>query len=323
MSLKGSNDDRLVMSKRLSRRTRQRTSDYRRALSYARKQKTMRQFDASRFVGLRQLGKGGFGLVSLARDIETGEHVVIKGLPKLSPKSGRAWFDNIGTELVMAQKLKPLCGQIVPCMRGIFDTEHAYFMVSEYLGADMIPLDRLIATTNIESAKIAVISNALLDGLRHIHHRGVAHRDIKPENILIDQRDYRLITFIDLGLGCWEGECEHKFTTGTYQYAAPELILRSHKQWTLADFQDADAYALGLTIMEIKFRRRIKERWFHDRKIDKSNPDKFILFARDFNLETPPHTKDMQEYHDFCNRLLQVNGPNLFQLLSTTPNNRM
>ena len=143
MSLKGSNDDRLVMSKRLSRRTRQRTSDYRRALSYARKQKTMRQFDASRFVGLRQLGKGGFGLVSLARDIETGEHVVIKGLPKC-PKSGRAWFDNIGTELVMAQKLKPLCGQIVPCMRGIFDTEHAYFMVSEYLGADMIPLDRLI-----------------------------------------------------------------------------------------------------------------------------------------------------------------------------------
>ncbi len=83
----------------------------------------------------------------------------------------------------------------------------------------------------------------LIEGLQHIHSKGIAHLDIKLENLLLG-KDYRLkIADFDLA----QLACDTKLASrGTMNYRPFEV-----KQGTCSDFYAADVYSVGVCLFTL------------------------------------------------------------------------
>ena len=86
------------------------------------------------------------------------------------------------------------------------------------------------------------------EALEHAHRNGVVHRDIKPSNLLVDRDGHLWVA--DFGLArCRDGEEVTRTgdILGTLRYLSPEQ-LRGHRG--LVDHR-GDIYSLGLTLYEL------------------------------------------------------------------------
>ena len=65
----------------------------------------------------------------------------------------------------------------------------------------------------------------ILDGLKHLHAKGVVHRDLKPENILVERNPLFKVIIADFGLAKVATDTAPLQTfCGTLKYAAPEVF---------------------------------------------------------------------------------------------------
>ena len=65
----------------------------------------------------------------------------------------------------------------------------------------------------------------ILDGLKHLHAKGVVHRDLKPENILVERNPLFKVIIADFGMAKVASETALLQTfCGTLKYAAPEVF---------------------------------------------------------------------------------------------------
>ena len=91
----------------------------------------------------------------------------------------------------------------------------------------------------------------ILDGLSHLHAKGVAHRDLKPENFLIEMKPLFKVVIIDFGLAKIATDAALMTTfCGSLKYAAPEVfpgLSRGHGPLV-------DAWSLGVIILEWIYR---------------------------------------------------------------------
>lgn len=75
-----------------------------------------------------------------------------------------------------------------------------------------------------EDSYISVLGQ-VLDGLKHLHAKGVVHRDLKPENLLLEKEPFFKIVISDFGLSNIATETTLLNTfCGTARYAAPEVF---------------------------------------------------------------------------------------------------
>ncbi|RME00082.1 MAG: serine/threonine protein kinase, partial [Calditrichaeota bacterium] len=65
----------------------------------------------------------------------------------------------------------------------------------------------------------------ILEGLEHIHKKGLIHLDLKPENLMLDIRGSVKICDFDLALSPGEQVHGPKGLTGSLGYMSPEMIL--------------------------------------------------------------------------------------------------
>ncbi|GJM25295.1 MAG: hypothetical protein DHS20C16_17100 [Phycisphaerae bacterium] len=128
---------------------------------------------------VRELGRGGMGVVYLAHDERLDRNVAIKALP---PHLGQdperlARFEREAK--VLAQLNHPNVAGIY----GLEESEGAKFLVLEYVEGDTLAshLDRGALPMD-ESLDVAV---QIASGLEAAHDAGVVHRDLKPGNIII------------------------------------------------------------------------------------------------------------------------------------------
>lgn len=97
-----------------------------------------------------------------------------------------------------------------------------------------------------EDSYISVLGQ-VLDGLKHLHAKGVVHRDLKPENLLLEKEPFFKIVISDFGLSNIATETTLLNTfCGTARYAAPEVFPFEGYGYG----PSVDIWSLGVIILE-------------------------------------------------------------------------
>jgi serine/threonine protein kinase/WD40 repeat protein len=222
---------------------------------------------------IREIGRGGMGVVYEAEQLSLGRRVALKILPFASTLDTRQ-LHRFRTEATAAANLHhPHIVQVygVGCERGV----HYYAMqfIEGRTLADVIrELQRQTAdasprrpadTPVIQETRDANprASNSprefyrtaarwglqAAEALEHAHQFGVIHRDIKPANLLLDARGCVYVT--DFGLAHVGGSVALTVTgdmIGTLRYMSPEQARGDR----VADPR-SDVYSLGVTLYEL------------------------------------------------------------------------
>lgn len=208
------------------------------------------QLFRDRYEVLRMIGRGGFGVTFLARDVMLpGEPLcVIKQLcPKVSDPSAlqtaRRRFEQEAKSLAKLGSHSQ-----IPMLLDYFVVDGEFYLVQEYMrGATLARLVRRAGCVSETAVKHFL--RQMLPVLQYIHKHQVIHRDIKPQNIIRCQDDGRLV-LIDFGavkeLMAQAGDNTMKTPTthfiGTVGFAPPE-------QFSLRPVFGSDIYALGVTCL--------------------------------------------------------------------------
>jgi serine/threonine protein kinase len=226
---------------------------------------------AGRYEVVRELGKGGMGVVYLCRDLATSERVALKRLRVPEDKTTQRqeetfWFHQ------EARAVASLEHPAIVRARDFGQLADG----SPYLVMDVLPgrsVHEWMYTTKMPFSAIWALVDQVLAGLAHAHARGVIHGDLKPSNVMLDmaqagaQRAPRAY-ILDLGLawlrrprhdprldGGPAPEASMHSGAGTVGWVAPEQIRRAA---TLVG-PPTDLYALGCIIYRVLVGKEVFE----------------------------------------------------------------
>lgn len=200
-----------------------------------------------RYEDLRPIGQSFGYQQMLANDARQNRSVVIKSI-KLEKSTPASDIDCFKREIHL---LKSLDHPTIPCYLESFhlDTAEgkALVLVQSYQGGQT--LEHQVATgKQYSEAEIRLIAKQLLQGLVHLHRRGLIHRDIKPSNITVSDKaigtDQTVSQAAWLNLGTARSIRKQQPGTlvGSYGYVPVEQI---RAQATFA----SDLYSLGATLI--------------------------------------------------------------------------
>jgi hypothetical protein len=189
---------------------------------------------AGRYSLDREIGRGGMGIVYLARDVALERPVAIKLLPPTL--AGVAGFrERFLREARMAAALSH--PHIVP-IHAVEESAGLVFFVMEYIAGETLGA-RVRRGGPLGADEGTRILREVAWALGHAHGRGIIHRDIKPDNILLEAGTGRALV-TDLGIAHADGH-EVSGSAGTPHYVAPELLDGG------TPTVRSDLYALGVT----------------------------------------------------------------------------
>jgi TolB-like protein/tetratricopeptide (TPR) repeat protein len=183
-----------------------------------------------RFELLRELGRGGFGVVWEARDQELGRKVAFKLV-----RAGRAeaGADQLHREAEAVARLQH------PNLVTLYDVgrcEHGPYLVLELLRGET--LQARLARGPLPLGEALAVAVEVARGLAHAHAEGVVHRDLKPSNVFLCERGG--VKLLDFGMAHAFGR--KRVSGGTPAYMAPE-------QWRDApEDERTDVFALGVML---------------------------------------------------------------------------
>ena len=194
---------------------------------------------------IRELGRGGMGVVYLARNKLMGRDEVLKVVGRhLIERPGV--LDRFLREIQSAARLQHV--NIVTAYSAM-RVGPSLVLTMEYVkGLDLAKIVKAKGPLPIAHACSFIHQAAA--GLQHAHERGMVHRDIKPANLMVGEGKKALVKLLDFGLAkvTSESQTDSGLTregqmVGTPDYIAPEQI-RDAKS---ADIR-ADIYSLGCTL---------------------------------------------------------------------------
>jgi len=188
----------------------------------------------------RLLGKGTFGKVHYARNLESNQSVAIKMMDKdkvlkvgLSEQIRR----EITTMRLVAHK------NIVE-LHEVMATRNKIYFVMEYVkGGELF--DKIEKSGKLTEAVAHKYFQQLISAVDYCHSRGVYHRDLKPENLLLDENENLKVS--DFGLSALSESKRQDgllhTTCGTPAYVAPEVISK-----TGYDGAKSDIWSCGVVL---------------------------------------------------------------------------
>jgi eukaryotic-like serine/threonine-protein kinase len=164
----------------------------------------------------RELGRGGMGIVFLARDVALDRLVAIKLLPP-ALASRAELRERFLREAQTAAKLSQ--PNIVP-IHAVEETGGLVFFVMSYIEGETLG-ERLRAKGALTPHEAARVVREVAWALGYAHGRGVVHRDVKPDNIMLERGTGRAVV-MDFGIAALAAEARGGEVLGTAQYISPE-----------------------------------------------------------------------------------------------------
>jgi serine/threonine protein kinase len=167
------------------------------------------------FEFIRCLGKGAFGEVWLATDLNLRKERAVKLLPRDRYTEGSIEMLLREARLMAQLPRHRNRVQVHSLSPGITNC----FLVMEYVEGGSLK-QQISPEAPMAWERAARYVADVADGLVEVHAQGILHRDIKPANIVWDrQRDEALLA--DFGIAAFSGQAQG--LTGTPGYLAPEL----------------------------------------------------------------------------------------------------
>jgi len=214
----------------------------------------------------RELGRGGMGVVYLARDVRLGRQVAIKTFPPApgaTPEDLHRRAERFRRE---AQMLARLNHPNIAAIYDIIEQSGSVSLVMEFVDGSTL-LDRLTQQTStamgVGLAESVDIAAEIAGALVAAHEAGIVHGDLKPANIKITPRG--AVKVLDFGLARG-GSATHtlasavpddvptqsfaasdidQLVAGTPGYMSPEMA-----RGQAVDAR-ADIFALGCVLFEL------------------------------------------------------------------------
>jgi len=149
---------------------------------------------AGRYSLERELGRGGMGIVYLAREVRLDRLVAIKLLPP-ELAAHAALRERFLREARMAARLSQ--PNIIP-IYAVDEVGDYVFYVMAYVNGETLA-HRIATRGPMPAAEAARILREVAWALAYAHAQGVVHRDVKPENILLEQGTGRALV-ADFGI---------------------------------------------------------------------------------------------------------------------------
>ncbi len=190
---------------------------------------------------LKELGRGGMGVVYKANQLSLGRLVAMKVLPQ-HLTSDPAFIKRFENEARAIAKLNH------PNIVQIHDISHQdelYYYTMEFI--EGVPLDEIIYKEGFLPVERAInIIVQVAKALQYAHSQGIVHRDIKPSNIMIDKLSRIKVT--DFGLALQERTTRLTMDggiVGTPEYMSPEQAAGQTAT------PRSDIYSLGVVFYEL------------------------------------------------------------------------
>ncbi|HSD86041.1 MAG TPA: protein kinase [Kofleriaceae bacterium] len=279
------------------------------------------QFVGDRYHIVRELGRGGMGVVYLARDLRRDMDVAIKSRGAMH-RDATLWLKR---EFRAAASLRH--PNLVELYELAAHEQSCYFTMEYLPGVDprrWVLRPVVTATEMLEQAtqdaaplqdaptelsigppvtkptssipevdftRVRAVLAQIAEGLTFLHARGVIHRDVKPSNVIVNTEDGRA-KLLDFGLALerWTAAVTTSRETrllGTPAYLAPEYVEK-------LDVSPAmDIYALGVVAFELVTGAPPFGGTFH--YVARNNVTKKVPRARSLNPDVP---EDLDELID-------------------------
>ena len=190
---------------------------------------------AGRYSIDRELGRGGMGVVYLAREVHLDRLVAIKLLPpdRAAQPSLRERFLR---EARLAAKLSH--PNIIP-IHAVEDTAGFVFYVMAFVDGESIA-QRVRRRGPMPISEGTRVLREVAWALAYAHGQGLVHRDVKPDNILLESATGRVLV-ADFGIAAATGYAGADGIAGTPEFMSPEQALGKPVD------ARSDLYGLGAT----------------------------------------------------------------------------
>jgi predicted Ser/Thr protein kinase len=149
---------------------------------------------AGRYALERELGRGGMGVVMLARDLSLDRPVALKLLPALlaaQPVLRERFLREARTAAGLSHP------HVVP-IHAVEAHGDIVFIAMAFVDGESLA-ERVRRTGPLSPREVARIMREVAWALAYAHGRGIVHRDIKPDNILIERGSGRAMV-TDFGI---------------------------------------------------------------------------------------------------------------------------
>jgi hypothetical protein len=191
---------------------------------------------------LRELGRGGMGVVYQARHLRLNRVVALK----MILSGGHAGEQDLARFLAEAEAVAALQHAHVVQLFDFGQHEGLPFFTLEFVAGGSLA-DKF-KDTPLTPGEAARVVEQIARGMHYAHQQGIVHRDLKPANVLLAEdgtpkiTDFGLAKRVEVGSGLTASGA----VMGTPSYMAPEQASGEGKRVGPA----ADVYALGAILYE-------------------------------------------------------------------------
>lgn len=189
---------------------------------------------AGRYSIHRELGRGGMGIVYLAREVHLDRSVAIKLLPPERAAQAPLRQRFLREARLAAGLSHP---NIIP-IHSVEDAGDFVFYVMAFVDGETLA-QRVQKRGPLPPSEASRILREVAWALASAHAQGLVHRDVKPDNILIERASGRVLV-TDFGIAAAAGDAGDGIS-GTPEFMSPEQALGGDID------ARSDLYGLGAT----------------------------------------------------------------------------